>query len=293
MRRPGWTLHEMLVSLGVTSIVVALVAHTATGQLRFFRGIGEVVALRGQVGHASAVAASVLWGVSSVGGDIVVAQDSAVEVHMSIGSAVTCASAPGRVTIPAATAVTGNALSAFVESPDGGDRIIALFEDSLGATWLTLRVVAPPASGDGCPAFPSVSATWMLALQEQVVVPPGAALRFTRPFRLSLYRASDSRWYLGAKSWNGSTQSFNTIQPVAGPLRPYDSDPAKTGFLLTYRDENGAVLPHPVEAARIASVTIVSRGQSTRPVRVGGMASTSTDKYQDSSAVTIALRNSR
>jgi hypothetical protein len=124
-------------------------------------------------------------------------------------------------------------------------------------------------------------------------VPAGTALRFLRPLRLSLYRASDNRWYLGAKDWNGAAQRFNAIQPLAGPLQPYSADPTKTGLHFGYRDSQDAELPEPVETNRIASVTIVARGESTRPVHVAGLSSASSGRYLDSTAVTIGLRNSR
>jgi hypothetical protein len=291
VKRPGYTLHETLISLCVLGVVLGLVAHAATGQLRFFRGVGEIVAVRGQVGHASAVAARVLWGVSSPGGDIVIAQDSAIQLEMTLGTAVNCDSVLGRVTIP--TSTMGNTLAAFFERPDVGDRVIALFSDSLGSTWLTLHVASPPVAGAGCAAFPNIGSAATVELREHVAVPAGAVLRFTRPLRLSLYRAADDRWYLGAKDWNGEADRFNAVQPVAGPLRPYSSDPSQTGLLFSYRDDGGAILEDPVETARIASVTIVSRAQSTRPVRVSGLKSASKDRHEDLTAVTVALRNAR
>jgi prepilin-type N-terminal cleavage/methylation domain-containing protein len=293
VRRRGWTLHEMIISLAVMGLVLALAAHAATGQLRFFRGVGEIVALRSQIGHAGAIAASVLWGASSAGGDITVAQDSALEVQVTIGSAVACEGAPGRMTIPAPAATPGNALAAFIASPNEGDRVMAFFEDSLGATWLGLHVTSAASAGGSCAHFPSVSATWTIELREPLPVPTGTALRFTRPLRLSLYRASDNRWYLGAKDWNGVAQRFNSIQPLAGPLEPYNRNPAKTGLHFSYRDSRGWALLEPVEVSRVASVTIVARGVSERAVRVAGMKSAPSEAYSDSTTVTVALRNSR
>ena len=63
MKRRGWTLHEMLISLGVMSGVMAIAAHAATSQLRFFKDAGELATLRGQIGHASTIAATMLWSV--------------------------------------------------------------------------------------------------------------------------------------------------------------------------------------------------------------------------------------
>lgn len=275
----------MLISLSVMSGVIALASYMATGQLRFFRGVGDAVALKGQLDQTGAIVASVLWGVSPAGGDIVVALDSAIEVHAAMGTAVVCASALARVSMPAPTPSGGNALSAFMEAPEPGDRLMALFADSIGATWLTLHVASPPVRGSDCPLFPSVSGGWTLALLEPVIIPAGASMRFTRPIRLSLYRASNTRWYLGARDWNGSAQRFNAIQPVAGPLSPFSVNPAETGLRFVYRDDVGNELETPADPRRIASVTVVSRAAS--------FASIPSQRYQDSIAVTIALRNAR
>lgn len=269
----------MLISMGVFAGVVGITSHLALGQLRFFRGVGEVSAVKNQVGQATTIAAAILWGVSSGDGDIIVAQDSAIELHLPMGSAVQCGGAPGRLTIPVAATTSGNALSAFSEHPEAGDRVLAFFEDSLGATWLTLRASSAPIPGASCAHFPSVTSTWTLELLEQVTVPAGAPLRFTRPFRLSVYRASDGRWYLGGKDWNAASQRFNSIQPVAGPLKAHSPDPARTGLLFLYRNVDGEELTAPIDPHRIASVTIIARG--------------GTGQFEDSSATVVALRNAR
>lgn len=272
---------------------MALAAHAALSQLRFFVGVGEIVALRGQIGHAATIVARALWAVSPGAGDIVVALDSALELHATIGSAVVCDGMIGRVTIAAPAASEGNALAAFLESPEPGDQVRVFFDDSLGTGWLTLQIASAPVAGAACLAFPQVADTWTLDLREPVALPVGAVLRFTRPLRLSLYRASDSRWYLGAKDWNGTTGRFNTVQPVAGPLRPYSVNADRTGLQLVYRDASGAVLDAPVDAQRIASVTITTRGESLRPVRVRGIAASAADGYGDSVSVALAPRNAR
>jgi hypothetical protein len=275
--RRGWTLHEMLISLGVLGAVMVLAAQLASGQLRFYRTLGDMAAMRGQLAHASGIAANVLWDVSPPAGDIEVALDSAIEVHMPFGSGFTCDTGTGRVTIPQPT--PGNTLAAFTESPEVGDRLSALFLDSLDATWLTLHVAEPGPSGSYCARFPEVRATRAYTLREQVSLPVAAAVRFTRPVRLSLYRGSDNRWYLGLRDWNGEADRFNAIQPVAGPLMPYSRDPGRTGFLLRYRDAVGIELWPPIDPARIATVSIIARAQSGRTL--------------DSVALTVALRNAR
>lgn len=283
----------MLISLSVFSGVIAIAAHMASAQLRFFRGLSDIVELRGQVGHASAIVASIVWSASPGAGDIVVAQDTVLEVRMTTGAAVVCASAPGRIVIPAATQHRGNVLAGYTESPEAGDRVAALFSDSLGSTWLGLRASSSPASGGDCATFPAVTATWTLMLAEPIMLPVGTPLRFLRPLRLSLYRASDGRWYLGARDWNGGSDQFNTIQPVAGPLRPPSADAARSGLRFVYRNGSGEALPAPADAGAIASVSVISRAESARLVRVPGVNGSAASLYIDSSVVVVALRNAQ
>ena len=273
MSRVGWTLHEMLISLFLMGLVLGLVSHSSLQQLRFYRSAGELVARRVQLGSASAIAASLLRDISPQDGDILVADDSALELRAPIGSAVSCARTTGHITMPAPSKLTGSTLSAFVETLDVGDRVVALFEDSLGATSLKSSIASPPAAGPTCERFPSAGVTWDVPIQQPLEIPAGAALRFSRPFRLSLYRASDSRWYLGAKTWNASAQEFNTIQPIAGPLQAYSSDSSRTGLLFAYSDSTGEALSNPIDVTRIAAITITSRARSS------------------ASRATVALRN--
>jgi hypothetical protein len=280
MRRGGWTIHEMVISMTVLGGVIAIAAHVAAGHLRLFRDLGESVALRRHVGQTGAIVAAFLSHASPHAGDLVAASDSALELHAPIGSAFACSSDPGRVVIPAADGRSGNVLTSFFEPPQPGDRIHVLFEDSTGATWLAFHVATVATPAVGCVQFPSVAGVWLLELREPVVIPGGAPLRFTRPVRLSLYRGSDSRWYLGARDWNGETGRFNTVQPVAGPLRPYSTNPDSSGLLFTYHDSLGVQLDPGIAAlGSIASVTITTRAVGVR--------------RSDDATIAVAFRNAR
>lgn len=267
--KAGFTLHELLISLGIMGIVVGLAVHASGGQTRFYRRLSETTARRGQLESATGIAASLLWSVSPGGGDITLATDSALELRTTIGSAIVCESSPGRVTIPATTSRRGNVLSAFVESPELDDLVRAFLEDSLGYTWLTFHVAAGPVSGGSCAPFPEVAATWTVGLREPLVLPIGTALRFLRPLRLSLYRGADSRYYLGVRDWNGVLQRFNTVQPVAGPLAAYSPSLA-TGLRLAYFDASGAPLSVPADPSRVAGLRVVARVDSDSSVAVIG-----------------------
>ena len=139
--KKGWTLHEMLISLVVMSGVMVLAARLATGQLRFFRASAELATLRGDASQATGIVVSVVQGVSPQGGDIRVALDSAIEVDMPTGSALTCSASSGVLRVPAVTLATGQTFGSFSELPAAGDRVFILREDSAGATW---SARAPP-----------------------------------------------------------------------------------------------------------------------------------------------------
>jgi hypothetical protein len=280
----------MLIAMIITGGVAALAAQIALGQLRHFQGIGALVGLRAQIGHSAAIAARALWSVSPAAGDIIVALDSAIEFHSAIGSAVVCDGTPGSITIPRPTPENGNTLSAFWDAPASGDRVHTLFNDSLGAGWLTLHVAAPPIPGPACVAFSQTDASWLIMLREPIAIPRGAPTRFTRAARLSVYRASNNLWYLGATEWNGTLERFNTIQPVAGPLRPYSHDASQTGLVFRYRGADGAFIPPPADPALLASITVTSRAETEGTKRTSGFA-TSDGRYVDSISVAVALRN--
>lgn len=287
--RSGFSLHEMLISLTILGAVMGLAAHAAARHARLFRGIDELAVARDHATHTSAIAERVLWGVSPRGGDLIAAHDTALEVRMPVGSAVVCEGWPGRLVIPAPTDSAGHTLAAFLDTPQPGDRISALFADSLGAAWLTLHVAVSPVA-DACARYPGVASAWSVVTNEQLVVPSGAVLRFTRPLRLAMYRASDSRWYVGAREWNAEQQGFHTIQPIVGPLRPPSDNESMTGLLLVYRDTSGARLFPPFDPAGVASVTIVTRTLTSTPVRIEGLPGFGS-RRADSATVTIALRN--
>jgi len=272
----------MIVSLVVTGIIVALAAGAGAGQLRVLRGISEISMVRTQVSQAALVTAGVLRDVASRH-HILVALDSAIEVAVTTGSSITCRSDTARVVV-ARPSAAGNTIGAFPETPQPGDGVEILDVDST-VGHISARVSHAPVAA-ACERFPW-AAGWNVAIAELFVVQAGMPVRFTRRLRLSVYRASDSRWYLGMREWNAAQGRFNTIQPVAGPLLPYGGQ--SSGFRLQYRDSTGALLVAP-DPSRIALVTVVARGDSRRPVRIAGMRSANGMAHRDSALVSIPIR---
>jgi hypothetical protein len=278
MNHRGWTLHEMLISLAVMSGVFGLAVHLALGQMRFVRSASERSAIRLHVEQATRIASAVLWSLSPANGDILVALDSALEVRMPVGVSVVCSAQAGRVRIPAPEPLGGNTLTSFVTEPARGDGLFALFHDSLGMTWLNYRVGDVERVSAPCEHFSSNSDR-TVSLLEPVVLAPGTPLLVTRRVRLSLYRSSDGHWYLGSRDWNADLDRFNGTQPVAGPLRAYSADAAITGLRFSYSNVAGEALELPVDVRSIAGITIAARAQR--------------GQFEDSSVVTLALRNAR
>ena len=124
----------MLISLCVMGGVFAIVAHQASTQTRLYTGIQQAALAREHRAQANAIGGRILWSLAPQAGDVTLALDSALQIEMPIGSSVVCASTPGVVTMVAPSAERGAVLAAFSDSPEPGDRISALFHDSLGTT---------------------------------------------------------------------------------------------------------------------------------------------------------------
>lgn len=288
MRR-GWTLAELLISLVVTGAILSLAAQHALTQLRFFESATALAAMRGQISHASGVLARALEGASPAAGDLLLAADTALEFRANTGSALVCSAATGQLLIPAARS-RGNTFAAFWDTPDEGDGAHVYYDDSTGTGWLTLHVAAPPMPGPACVSLGDVNPGWLVELREPIVVPSGAVVRFTRSVRFSLYRAGDARWYLGSRDWNGAAGRFNSIQPVAGPLRPYSGLAERSGLQLRYLDTAANELWPPADLRTVAAVEVSSRAETDRALRVPGQA-TFGQVGIDSSTVLVRLRN--
>lgn len=129
-----------------------------------------------------------------------------------------------------------------------------------------------------------------VAVADPSTTPIGAVLRITRPFRYSLYRASDGAWYIGERDWNNAEGRFNPIQPVVGPFLG-----AARGMAFRYSDSSDASITIPVPPSaieRIAMIHVDLRSQTRREVRAFGVDG-GAGRRVDSTVLTVALRNHR
>jgi len=289
--RPGWTLAELLVSLALLGSVMGIAAHFAVHQLRFFQAATEVVSLRSKLSQAGHIVGAIARFVSPADGDILAATDTALEVLAPVGTAIVCDAAPGAIVVPASSNQRGNTFGAYFATPDVGDRIAALLDDSLGTTWMTLTVGQIPASAGACPNL-GVPA-WRIPTREPLTLSFGVPIRILRPLRISFYRSSDGKWYLGAKDWNGASAQFNGIQPVLGPFSPFSKDAEKSGLRFVYRDRDGVELHEPIDTRRIGSIILLTRGGTDRPILLTGTSASLPKTVSDSTSAVVALRNVR
>jgi hypothetical protein len=115
----------------------------------------------------------------------------------------------------------------------------------------------------------------------------GAAVRFFKKVHYSLYRAADGFWYLGYFDCRtGRVPVCNTIQPIAGPLRPYVAgQPQQAGVRFTYYDTLGVVTAN---TRLVSRISILLQSDGTKTIQLAGGSPVT---FRDSLRVEVGLRN--
>jgi prepilin-type N-terminal cleavage/methylation domain-containing protein len=295
-RRSGVTLLELLVVLAIAGIALALIAAISLRQQRALADLADASALSEQMQDAVAILPIDLRGVGGGPGDIREARDTAIEIRGTIASAVGCDTAHGSLVLAPAT--DGASTFGSVLRPiEAGDTAWVYAAADSEPAWIPYRVSGVLAAAPGpcllegpllqssARVLPRIAVTLDGLISSSAI---GAPIRFTRPLRYSLYRASDGKWYLGERDWNNTNAHFNTIQPVSGPFLA----PADGGMALHYFDGAGTELPSPVTDPRtIATVRTDLAGQPRRAVRILSAAAGS--RGVESVSVVVLLHNRR
>lgn len=291
----GFTLTELLVALGVGGAAFGAFALVVARQERVHGELARRIRARAQLRDGLTALVSDLRGVSPAAGDIPVgeARDSSIQFRATVGTAVVCE-------IRDRTVVTG--LSSFVTPPGPGDTAWAYLARDGAAAWLPLPIgdaFTPGESEASRCLFPPGAASlfhrgrgpgtrYTLSLAEVPAAPIGGGtpLRVTRVVRYSLYRAPDSRWYLGRREWSAAHARFETVQPVSGPYRPYAAPAIGTsGLELRYFDAGDVELSGgSFETTRIAQITLTLRAPTTS-------VDDSSRERRDVGSLTLAVRN--
>jgi type II secretory pathway pseudopilin PulG len=302
MRR-GFALAELLVSILLISIVGGAIAAGLRRQQQLFRSIAVMVSTRADARDAVEVLAADLSSASPID-TLTLAVDSAVEFFSLIGASVSCDSAPGYVIrLPPEKLQSGHRLTTLLAAPDSGDVLLVFNHDSAGTAdeprWERHGVVAVSSTsgGSACPsatgfttAADQSAPAYVVTLSGAVSdgISSGAPVRIMRRTRYSLYRASDSRWYLGQRRCaSPSPHACGAIQPVSGPYMAY-AGAGQSGFALRYLDPDSEPVWSPGGSSRVALVEVTVRVRGPTPIQLGGPAPS---QFLDSTTLSIALRN--
>ena len=295
--RGGFSLAEIMVALVLLGIVCGGIMTVIMRQQTFYRSATDVIDTRQQIRQATTVVPVDLRGVSSVGGDILVMTDSALEVRANIGSGILCSHAPNQITIPPENLFGGKAFTSFLTKPQVGD-VAIIFNDSTPGnqddTWQIVTITTIDSTVAGCTAFTDVGNdaakyryVYTVAPNLSTLIVNGAPIRFARRSKYATYQSpSDGLWWLGYRECRGDGTGCAAIQPVSGPYRPYvANDTVNSGISFVYRDVANNVTNVPTSVARIE---LFVHGETQAPVALGGGVPA---KYRDYQKVTIAIRN--
>ena len=296
MRTPrrGVTLVEMVVALTLFGVVASVILSVLRGQLRFHVGSLEVIDTKRSVQQATELLYGELRTTSTA--DIYSVSDSSVAFRTAVGASHLCAvdSARTSLTLPSTRTTRAAPLSAFLATPRAGDSLL-IFDagntpDPADDRWHSHVLTADPRGGP-CPPRPlglasdateaaGIALAVAPAVAENVIV--GSPLRFFRPASYSLYRGTGATWMLGYSLCAAGT--CTPRQPLSGPYLPFASGGAG-GIAFEYVDVEGVATSDP---RRVARIEVIARARSAAALTMGHLRG---QRYQDSLAVTITLRN--
>ncbi|HUQ21332.1 MAG TPA: hypothetical protein VM099_17090, partial [Gemmatimonadaceae bacterium] len=220
--------------------------------------------------------------------------DTAVEMFATVGTSAACAPPSGKtLLLPPTDLSSQTTLTSFLATPDTGDLALiyatpANKPDS--AHWLEYRISAfsTRSVASACPGSNRSGYSLTVGTPLDTAIRGGAPIRFARRGRYSLYRSSDSEWYLGYRRCNALGQSAcTTIQPVSGPYLAY-SRSGSAGLGFRYFDASGAEVTDAALSSRVARVDVVVRGATSRAASMKGDA---TQRFRDSVIISISPRN--
>jgi hypothetical protein len=284
----------------LAGLVSGTILGMITRQQRFYRGASELLTVREGVRDAMELLSADVRA-TSVADTVRLAADSAIEFFSTIGGSVVCQIVGSEVGLPPAHS-SGNALTAFRTEPDTGD--LALFH--IGAVgeserWERRRIsgFVQQSLASSCPPASRLSQQsdldagakgFVITLTAPLSgeVRQGAAVRFIRRERYSLYRAGDGDWYLGYRRCNAvGASACGSVQPVSGPYMAHSRDPKATGLLFEYFDAAGRTLDVASAPLALARVEITARSESGYRLPSGGPFGR---RISDSATVSLAIR---
>ena len=301
--RRGFTLAELMISVVLFGMIMAVVMQVLARQQRFHRGATAVVEMRGQMRHATYALPVDLRGISPAGGDIIDWGHSSITLRSFTGTAAICDRlSASEIVLPPTALTQGNTLAAWITAPAEGDSILIHDENMLTGndddTWRAHEITAVKPVAGGCNiatgftvAADAATEALVLTLSPTLstTIVDGAPIRIYRQVTYELYKAGDGKFYLGASDClPGRAPECSDLSPVGGPFREVNEDPALSGLSLRYFAEDGTELdPASDDPVKVARIEIVVRAETDTPFST----TQATGHYSDSLTFVIGLRN--
>ena len=281
--RRGFSLAELVFVLALGALVLGLVSSIGVRLQRRMLGEAARFASNDQLSAAAELFPLDMRGLSPPAGDVAEARDTALQIRAPLWSGVVCSASGNSLIVAAYSGAAGHAIAPAAQS---GDTLWLLVDADSAESWRPLRVESLRQISGSCPAIDAsgapvydLSHLWSVALRDSASVLNGVPVRLARPLRLSIYRSSDGRWYLGMRSWSTATAQWNIVQPLAGPFAPA----TRGGARFQYFDLHGHLFTlgstDPRSIARIEALFVTD---SLTPGLVAP---------GDSQRVVVALRN--
>lgn len=238
--REAFTLVEMLLALTLGAIVLGTVTmvgsrlqHQMTTEAIRFKATEQLIV-------AAELLPLELRGLSPRAGDVAEATDSTIQYRATVANAIVCHASNSSLTV---AFFLGGAGRTIAPSVQGDDTLWVFADRDTTVPWKAARITGLQRTTSPCSTLDGTTSSvvdlahpWTVALGDTVNAVTGALVRLTRPHRLSFYRGSDGRWYLGLRSWNATLGQFNVVQPLSGPY----ASPARTsGTRFRYFDDAG------------------------------------------------------
>jgi type II secretory pathway pseudopilin PulG len=285
----GFSLVELLVGVVLACAIGAAVMDFAIRQQRFFAADARAAVVHAAVRQAVDILAADLRALTPRDGDLYDTAPDHIEFRLLLGASVVCtidAARDGAV-LPPLHPPGALGLTSWVAAPARGDTVLVLDSGAPGVAddhWVRHVLTADPAGGNACPVASGFTASaaeaaagWRIQLSPPLAPTEheGAPLRFFRRARFELYRAADSKWYLGfydCLATRGTPCAI--VQPVSGPY-----DPA--GIRFSYIDSLGAAA---TSAADVAAVLADVHASAAGAVPGGA-------PLRDSARAAVAMRN--
>lgn len=293
LRRAGYTLVELLVTMALLGVVGTIVTRMMLDQQRFYQRTNEQMSIRRELRTAMSMLPADLRSMSSVGGDISAFTASSIRFRATVGASIICAKANANTLDLPPLDMARTTLTTWYTQPDVGDTIFAFRADSMGAggdSWTAHRIVSIAPSTAYCAGSPYIDGTldagkqrWRVVVQPDVndSVKVGAAIRFMRSTEYSIVDGPSGSHYVGRAEYRGG--AWTDATPVAGPFMSVGTG----GIQFVMFDSTGAEVAPGGNLRAISRIDLTLRGEgasSSGPVA-------GKTEARDSIAFRTALRN--